>query len=129
MSGPTSSVGYQNSKKDFPLRLIVSSWAAVTHWLEKELARILTALVGHSLHDIRNTKHFVEQLKNIRFDNGECTTSCDVKALLNKNENYTTEHQVHPKYHCPSRVLPQEHISCSRVSIMNKFREQPWGHP
>ena len=42
---------------------MVSSQGAVTYGLAKELKRTPGPLIGHSTHNIRNTKEFVEQVK------------------------------------------------------------------
>ena len=72
----------QNIHKDNPLRSKVSSKSTVTYGVAKELANILRLLIVHSLHHIRKTQAFVDQVKSVRLDEGECITSYDVKALF-----------------------------------------------
>ena len=50
---------------------MLSSNGAVTYRVAKELASILSPLVGQSPHHIRNAKDFVEQDRNIRPEEGE----------------------------------------------------------
>ena len=69
-------------KKDTPLVHIVSSRNVLTYVVAKKLANILRPLVDLSLHSIRNAQNFVEQVRNIRLEEGECITSYDVKALF-----------------------------------------------
>ena len=50
--------------------------------MAKELAKILTSLVGKSLHHINSTQDSVEQVKHITLVPGECLSSYDVSALF-----------------------------------------------
>ena len=75
-------MGYPTSTKRHPLRPIVSSTGAITYRVARELANILRLLVRHSPHHIKNTQTFLEQVKSIRLEKGECITSYDVKALF-----------------------------------------------
>ena len=65
-------------KPDTPLRPIVSSCGSVTYGVAKELAKILKPLVGKSPHHI----NFVEQVKQIKLEPGECLSSYNVSALF-----------------------------------------------
>ena len=69
-------------KLGIPLRPIVSGTGTVTYSTAKELAKILKPLVGRSAHHVHNTKDFVEDLKDIRLQQGECIISYDVTALF-----------------------------------------------
>ena len=60
----------------------MSSTGTVTYSTAKELAKILKLLVGMSAHHVHNTKDFVEHLKDIRLQQGECIISYDVTALF-----------------------------------------------
>ena len=66
-------------KPGTPLRPIVSSIGAATYNTAKELANILKPLVGMSAHHVHNTKDFVDQIKEVKLEPGECITSYDVK--------------------------------------------------
>ena len=77
-----NSVVIKNPQKWQPPRPNVSSRNAVTYGVAKELARIISPLVGQSPHHIKNTQHFVEQIKSLKMQNGECMVSYNVKALL-----------------------------------------------
>ena len=48
----------------------------------KELPRIFRPLVGKSPHHIKNTGDFVQQVKGIILQQGQCITSYDVSALF-----------------------------------------------
>jgi len=65
-----------------PVRPIVSSIGSVTYNLAKYAAKILSPLVGQSPHHIRNTQHFVDQIKDAKLQDGETITSYDVSALF-----------------------------------------------
>ena len=69
-------------KPGIPLRPIVSSTGTATYNTAKELSRILKPLVGSSIHHVQNTRDFVEQLKEVRLQQGECIISYDVAALF-----------------------------------------------
>ena len=69
-------------KPGIPLRPIVSSIGAATYNTAKELAKILKPLVGMSVHQVHNTRDFVQQMKDVRLKQGECIISYDVTALF-----------------------------------------------
>ena len=46
-----------------PFRPIVSSRGSITYGVAKELAYIIKPLVGQSLHHLKNTQHFIQQLQ------------------------------------------------------------------
>ena len=69
-------------KPGTPLRPIVSSIGAATYNTTKQLAKILKSLVGMSPHYVKNTRDFVEQLKDVRLKQGECIIFYDVTALF-----------------------------------------------
>ena len=62
-------------KKDIPFRPIVSSRGSVTFGIAKKLVSILISLVGQSTHNVHNTQEFMEYIKNVKFNIGECITS------------------------------------------------------
>ena len=69
-------------KPDTPLRPIVSRCGSVTYGVAKELAKILKPLVGKSPHHITSTQDFVEQVRHIKLEPGECLSSYDVSTLF-----------------------------------------------
>ena len=69
-------------KKDNNLRPIVSSREAVTYGVGKEIASILRPLVGQSPQNIKNTQDFVEQVKNMRLEEGHCIKLYAAKVLF-----------------------------------------------
>ena len=69
-------------KPGTPLRPIVSSCGSATYGVAKELAKILKPLVGKSPHHITSTQDYVEQVKQIKLEPGECLSSYDVSALF-----------------------------------------------
>ena len=69
-------------KPDTPLRPIVSSCGSVTYGVAKELSKILKPLVDKSSHHITSTQDFVEQVRQIKLEPGECLSSYDLSALF-----------------------------------------------
>ena len=72
---------HPKSIKRHLLRPIVSRRASITYGVVKESTNILQSLIGGSSHYIRNSQHFVEQIKSIQLQQEECI-SCNVKALF-----------------------------------------------
>ena len=70
------------NKKDISLRSLAYNRGTVIYGEAKELARILRPLVSKSPHQIKNIKDFVDQVQNIRLEEGEYITSYDVTALF-----------------------------------------------
>ena len=48
----------------------------------KELASITHPLVGQSQHHLKNTQHFIQQIQQVKLEEGEVISSYDVKALF-----------------------------------------------
>ena len=69
-------------KPGTPLRPTVSCCGSVTYGVARELAKILKPLVDKSPHHITSTQDFVEQVKQIKLEPGECLSSYDVSALF-----------------------------------------------
>ena len=69
-------------KQGNSLKCIISSRGAVIHGVAKELDSIVRPLVGHSPHHIENTQHFIDHIKSIKLEEGECIISYDVKVLF-----------------------------------------------
>ena len=72
----------QNPQTRHLCRPIVSSREKVTYGMAKESASIIGPLVGQSPHHILNTQHFVEQIKSLLLQQGECMVSYNEKALF-----------------------------------------------
>ena len=69
-------------KKETPLRPIVSSIGSVSYQTSKELARILSPLVGRSPYHVHNNQDLLEDLRSIKLGKDESLMSFDVKALF-----------------------------------------------
>ena len=69
-------------KENTPLRPIVSSIGSVSYGVAKEVARIIKSLVGSTEHHVNNSKEFLEKIKKMKLEEGECITSYDVSALF-----------------------------------------------
>ena len=69
-------------KHGMPLRPIVSSIGAVTYQTSKEVARILKPLVGKSIHHVKNTQDFIDNIRGIHLGEDQCIMSYDVKSLF-----------------------------------------------
>ena len=75
-------------KPDTPLRHIVSSCGSDTYGVAKELTKILKPLVGKLPHHINSTHDFVEQVKQLSLEPGECLSTYDVSALFTSIQVY-----------------------------------------
>ena len=69
-------------KLDTPLRPIVPSCGSVTYGVAKELTKILKPLAGKSPHHIKCSHDFVEQVKQLSLEPGECLSSYNISALF-----------------------------------------------
>ena len=81
-SAPTVLWSPQNPQSWHPLRPIVSSRGSITYGVAKELASIIHPLVGQSQHHLKNTQHFIQQIQQVKLEQGEVISSYDVKALF-----------------------------------------------
>ena len=61
-------------KENTPLRPIVSSIGSVSYGVAKEVARIIKPLVGSTEHHVNNSKEFIEEIKKMKLEEGECIT-------------------------------------------------------
>ena len=61
-------------KENTPLRPIVSSIGSVSYGVAKEIARIIKPLVGSTEHHVNNSKEFIEEMKKMKLEEGECIT-------------------------------------------------------
>ena len=133
-------------KTGTPLRPIVSSRGSITYGVAKELSHIIKPLVGQSPHHLKNTQHFIQQLKGKRLQAGESITSFDVKALFTSMPVQPSIQIVHNRLQqdttLPQRTtmsIPQiisllefcltHTYFSSRVSIMNRYKVQLWDPP
>ena len=71
-------------KQGIPLRPIVSFVESPTYNFSKEIARILSHLVGKSERHVKNSYDFVEFLNTIKVGNNESMVSFDVVLLFTK---------------------------------------------
>ena len=69
-------------KEGIPLRPIVSSIRSVSYETAKELSRILKPLVGKTSYHVKNTKDFIQSIKDIKLKVDECLVSYDVETLF-----------------------------------------------
>ena len=69
-------------KEGIPLRPIVSSIGTVSYEAAKELSRILKPLVSKTSYRVKNTKEFIQSIKDIKLKTDECLVSYDVEALF-----------------------------------------------
>ena len=53
----------------------------MTYGVAKEVARIIKPLAGSTEHHVNNCKEFIEEIKKIKLEEGECITAYDVSAL------------------------------------------------
>ena len=71
-------------KQGIPLRPTVLFVESPTYNLSKEIARILSHLVGRSERHVKNSYDFVEFLNTIKVDDNESMVSFDVVSLFTK---------------------------------------------
>ena len=69
-------------KEQVPLRPIVRTIGSPTYALAKHLATILSPIVGQTPSHIRNSKHFVELMKDQRISDSDIMISFDVSSLF-----------------------------------------------
>ena len=129
-----------------PHRPIVSCRGSITYGVAKKLANIIHPLVMQSLHHLKNTQHFVQDIKEAKLEPGEVMTSYDVKALFTSVPVDSFIKIVKQKLqHDPllsqrtNMPIPQivtllefcfkKHTSSSKVSIMNRSTVLPWDPP
>ena len=55
---------------------------AVTHLLAKHLAGILGPLVAHSDHHVRDSRDFINKIKDVQVSNDHCMVFFDVASLF-----------------------------------------------
>ena len=55
---------------------------SVAYGVAKVLADIIKPLMGCSEHHVQNSQQFVEEIKEMKLEKGECITSYDVVALF-----------------------------------------------
>ena len=72
----------QKSTKQTPPKAIVSSRGSITYVVAKELASIICPLVGQSQHHLKNTQHFIQQIEQVKLEQGDVISSYYVKALF-----------------------------------------------
>ena len=142
-----NSMGYPKCiRKTSPFRPIVSSIGSVSYGVSKELSRIIKPLVGSTEHHVNNSKEFIEEIKKMKLEEGECITSYDVSALftsipipstldiinnklqqvadLHNRTNMTTHNTIELLDFC----LNNSYFAYSRGCSTNKPRVQPWVH-
>jgi hypothetical protein len=71
-------------KEGVPLRPIVSNIGAPTYKLSKHLSGLLNPLIGKSVHNVKNSFHFIEILKSLQTKPGDLMVSFDVVSLFTK---------------------------------------------
>ena len=96
-----------------PLRPIVSSIGTVTYQTAKEVASILKPLVGKSPHHVKNTKEFIDQIKDIQLKEDQSMMSYDVKALF-------TSIPITPATKIIKKLLEQDQELQQRTSLSLK---------
>jgi hypothetical protein len=69
-------------KPNIPLRPIIAFCGAPTYNLAKELSRHLRPLTLKSNHMLKNSKDFIERIRDINIEHDEVMVSFDVKSLF-----------------------------------------------
>ena len=97
-------------KKETPLRPIVSSIGSVSYQTSKELARILSPLVGRSPYHVHNNQDLLEDLRSIKLGKDESLMSFDVKALF-------TSVPIEPAVRIIKKLLEEDQTLRQRTSM------------
>ena len=95
------------------MRPIVSSIGAASYETAKELAEILTPLVGKSMYHVHNTQDFIQQIKDIKLQEDQCMVSFDVKALF-------TSVPIKPAINTIKKLLEEDPELYKRTSLSVK---------
>ncbi|XP_075980176.1 uncharacterized protein LOC142979382 isoform X1 [Anticarsia gemmatalis] len=69
-------------KSNVPLRPIVSQIASPTYDLAKYVASVLQPLVGNTPSFVKDSRHFVQIIKDLRLESGDVMVSFDVESLF-----------------------------------------------
>ena len=68
-------------KENYPMREIVDGTGGVTKNIHKYISSIIRTYTGKSEYYVKNSKHFVDMIKDLRVENDEILVSYDVTAL------------------------------------------------
>ena len=68
-------------KEGNPMREIVDANGSVLKEVDKYLTNIIKTYIGNNKYYIKNSQHFVNEIKDITIENNETLISYDVKAL------------------------------------------------
>ena len=122
-----------------PLRPSVASRSSITYGVAKELAGIISPLVGQSPHHLKNTQHFVQHIQKARPEPREVMASYDVKALLTSvpsdpsikivQQNYNTISHYPTGPTCPFQKLSHRWSSVLKTYFLfqGKYYEEVHG--
>ena len=69
-------------KPEVPLRPIVSCIGSPSYQLSKHIASLISPLAGKTDSYVRNSRHFVEVMRNVRVEEDEVLVSFDVSSLF-----------------------------------------------
>jgi hypothetical protein len=69
-------------KTNMPMRPIVSSIGTISYECARYLSTVLSPLVGQSVHHVKNSKEFSEEIRSYSLDEDEELRSFDVSALF-----------------------------------------------
>ena len=134
-------------KEGIPFRPIISAIGWPTYSLAKELARILSPLVGRTSSFIKNSTHFVQKIRNTPLDKSDRLVSFDVVSLftkvpvneamvvieemLEKDESIDERTTMSPGEVCrlTSLCLRSTYFFVSRMTSSNSVTGKPWVLP
>ena len=128
-------------KKDIPLWPVVSSRGTTTYKAAKELAMILRPLVGKPPQDgfCWSNRWHAALTQRICLLKG-CLSTIYISANKPWHQHYKkeswikirnskSEHPWHRAYHTLLELCLKPHTSSFKVSFLNSYKKQPWGHP
>ena len=109
-------MGYSKThEKGYLLGPMVSSRGTVTYGIAQELTNIIRPLVEHSSPQIRNIQDFVEQVKSIRIEEGECIISYDMKDLFT---SVTVDHAIKLKLEWDTQLHLRTSMSIQQIIML-----------
>ena len=102
-------------KLDVPLRPIVSCIGSPTYDLSKYISKIISPLAGSSDSFVKDSKHFVDGMKDVRLCSDEVMVSLDVKSLFTNVPVQEAVEVVYKKLKEDETLIERTSLSAERV--------------
>ena len=108
-------------KANRPLRPIVSSIGSISYASSRLIADILAPLVGNTEHHIKNSKDFVEKVKDQKVEEDEELRSYDVTALFTSVPVDKALQVIHRRLLLDNTLSERTKLSVTHVISLLKF--------